>query len=108
MCSIAAIDTLAGYRYTTDKVGERFQDFIKEYFPTAYVSHAESLYLSRCRLLHNFSPAYFTLVHANSAAHLTKSTIGDTVLSDDVFFTDLKAAAKKFFNEVHTILAVRV
>lgn len=100
MCSVAAIDALAGYRYTTDKVGERFQDFIGEYFPAVYASHAEKLYLLRCRLLHNFSPAYFTLAHAASTAHLTRSTIGDTILSDDVFFADLRAAAKKFFDEV--------
>jgi len=30
MCSVAAIDALAAYRYTTDKVGERFVAFIKE------------------------------------------------------------------------------
>jgi hypothetical protein len=102
MCSVAAIDALAGYRYTTNNVGDRFQDFIKEYFPAAYAPHAGSLYLLRCRLLHNFSPAYFTLAHAAPAAHLGKSTIGDTVLSDEVFFADLKAAAKKFFGEVQS------
>jgi hypothetical protein len=100
MCSVTAIDALAGYRYTTDN--ERFQNFIQEYFPFAYASHADNLYLLRCRLLHNFSPAYFSLVHADPAAHLGKSTIGDTVLSDDVFFADLQAAAKKFFGEVHS------
>jgi hypothetical protein len=102
MCSVAAIDALAGYRYTTDNVGDRFQDFIKEYFPAAYASHAENLYLLRCRLLHNFSPAYFTLAHAAPAAHLGMSQIGDTVLSDEVFFMDLQAAAKKFFDEIQS------
>lgn len=102
MCSVAAIDALAGYRYTTNNVGERFQDFIKEYFPAAYVTHAERLYLLRCRLLHNFSPAYFTLAHAASTAHLTTSQIGDPILSDDSFFFGLSAAAKKFFDEVRS------
>ncbi|MGH7146750.1 MAG: hypothetical protein ACREIJ_02470, partial [Nitrospiraceae bacterium] len=45
MCSVAAIDALAGYRYKTDKVGERFQDFIRDYFPPVYASHGENLYL---------------------------------------------------------------
>lgn len=102
LSSVAAIDALAGYRYTTDKVGERFQDFVKDYFPNTYASHAEKLYLFRCRLLHNFSPTYFTLVHANPVAHLAKSALGDTVLSDDVFFSDLKTAAEKFFDEVQS------
>jgi hypothetical protein len=100
MCSIAAIDALSGYRYTTDKVADRFQDFIKEYFPASYAPHAEKLYLLRCRILHKFSPAYFTLTHANPSAHLQKSPIGDTILSDDVFFADLAKAAAKFFGEV--------
>jgi hypothetical protein len=102
MCSVAAIDALSGYRYTTDKVGDRFQDFTKEYFPASYAPHAEKLYLLRCRILHNFSPAYFTLTHANPSAHLQKSSIGDTVLSDDVFFADLEKAAAKFFGEVQS------
>ena len=102
MCSIAAIDALSGYRYTTDKVGDRFQKFIREYFPASYAPHAEKLYLLRCRMLHNFSPAYFTLAHANTSAHLQTSSIGDTVLSDAEFFTDVAKAAAKFFGEVKT------
>lgn len=100
MCSVAAIDALAGYRYATDTVGERFKAFIKEYFPANYAAHAENLYKLRRRLLHNFSPAYFTLAHASPAAHLKQSRIGDTILSDDVFFADLRAAALKFLDEV--------
>jgi len=100
MCSVAAMDALAAYRYTTDKVGERFVTFIKDYFPAAYAPHADNLYQLRCRLLHNFSPAYFTLVHASPAEHLQNSKIGDTILSDDAFFADLRKAAQKFFDEV--------
>jgi hypothetical protein len=100
ICSLAAIDALSSYRYTSDKVGVRFEDFIKEYFPTSYAQHAPKLYLLRCRILHNFSPAYFSLTHSNSPAHLKISTIGDTVLSSTDFFADLKIAAEKFFAEV--------
>jgi hypothetical protein len=100
MCCVAAVDALAGYRYTTDKVGERFESFIAEYFPPQYQPHAKNLYTLRCRLLHNFSPAHFTLTHASPASHLQLSAIGDTILSDDVFFGDLRQAADKFFAEV--------
>lgn len=100
MCCVAGIDALAGYRYVTDKVGERFESFIKDYFPAGYTQHAEKLYILRCRLLHNFSPAHFTLVHASPAAHLQQGSIGDIMLCDEVFFADLKAAALKFFEEV--------
>jgi len=100
MCSVAAIDALAAYRYATDKVGDRFVTFIKDYFPAPYAPHADNLYQLRCRLLHNFSPAHFTLVHASPRRHLQGSAIGDTILSDDVFFADLRGAAQTFFNEV--------
>ena len=100
MCSVAAIDALAGYRYTTNNVGERFSSFVKEYFRPVYAPHTDNLYLLRCRLLHNFSPAYFTLVHMSSHLHLSISVIGDTVLSDDAFFEDLQIASSKFFGEV--------
>ncbi len=100
MCSVAAIDALAAYRYTTNKVGVRFVDFINGYFPAAYTPHANNLYKLRCRLLHNFSPAYFTLVHGEAAQHLQPSKIGDTCLSDDAFFADLRNAAEKFFDEI--------
>ena len=100
MCSVAAVDALAAYRYTTDKVRVRFVDFIKAYFPAAYSPHADKLYKLRCRLLHNFSPACFTLEHATASKHLQRSSIGDTILSDDAFFDDIRAAAEKFFSEV--------
>lgn len=102
MCSVAAIDALSGYRYTTDIVRDRFKDFIKDYFPGPYAPHADKLYLFRCRILHNFSPAYFTLTHANPSAHLQISPIGDTTLNDADFFGDVEKAAVKFFGEVQT------
>jgi len=100
MCCVAAVDALAGYRYATGSVEKRFKDFIAEYYPPQYKPHATSLYTLRCRLLHNFSPALFTLAHAMPAAHLQPSSIGDTTLSDNVFFDDLRQAAEKFFGEV--------
>ncbi|MGC2167228.1 MAG: hypothetical protein WA632_14575 [Gallionella sp.] len=102
ICSLAAIDALSGYRYETDKVGVRFPDFIKEYFPSSYAPHAHNLYLLRCRMLHNFSPAYFTVSHANAAGHLGKGALNEMVLSDDVFFADLREAAARFFAEVQS------
>jgi hypothetical protein len=102
MCSVAAIDALSGYPYTTDKVGDRFKSFIKEYFPAYCGPHVDNLYLYRCRIPHNFSSAYFTLTHLNQSVHLQTSPIGDTVLSDAEFFADVASAARKFFSEVQT------
>lgn len=100
MCTLTAIDALAGYCYTTNKVGKRYKAFIRKYFPASYLPHIENLFKLRCRILHNFSPAYFSLVHASPAMHLQPSNIGDTYISDDVFFNDMNTAALQFFKEV--------
>jgi hypothetical protein len=100
MCSVAAIDALAAYRYTTGKVGGAVCGLYPRVLSGSYAPHANNLYRLRCRLLHNFSPAYFTLVHASPEKHLQGSQIGDTILSDEVLFTDLRETAQKFFNEV--------
>lgn len=100
LCTLTAIDALSGYLYTTDKVGKRYKAFVKRYFPASYLPHLENLFKLRCRLLHNFSPAHFSLVHASPALHLHPSEIGDTYISDDVFFNDLNTAAVQFFNDI--------
>jgi len=103
MCCVSAIDTLAAYRYDKSAgPGKRFEQFILNYFPPAYAPHAKNLWVFRCRLLHNFSPAHFSLAHDSPSAHLTKSPGGDTILSDREFFADLDAAARRFFGEVET------
>ena len=102
VCVVAGTDALAGYRYDFPKVGDRFKTFITSYFPPAYATHALNLYLFRCRLLHNFSPAYFSLVHASPGLHLSLSPIDDTILSDDVFFSDMSAAAERYFADLQS------
>jgi len=101
VCAVAAIDALSAYRYSTDKVGDRFRQFIAEYFPSSYASHVDNLYLFRCRMLHNFSPAYFSVNHGTPECHL-KASSRDYYLNDEVFFADLKEAAIKFFDEVRS------
>jgi hypothetical protein len=100
LCVVAATDALAGYRYDVDNRGERFQRFVTEYFPPGYRPHAEQLYRFRCRMLHNFSPAYFSLQHAVPQLHLQGSEIGDTVLSDESFFAGLRSAAERYFAQL--------
>jgi len=102
VCVVAATDALAGYRYTDPKVGDRFKKFVENYFPPVYKPHAHKLYLLRCRLLHNFSPAYFSLTHAAPGSHLKPSSIGDTVLSDNELFLAIKVAAEKYFTELQS------
>lgn len=100
MCCVSAIDALAAYRYLSGSVERRFCDFISAYFPSEYGSHSKNLYGFRNRVLHNFTPANFSLVHSQPRIHLTPSQIGDVYLDDGAFFSALRTAAVKFFREV--------
>jgi hypothetical protein len=100
LCVVAATDAIAGYRYASGGVGDRFKRFITNYFPPEYGPHAESLWDFRCRMLHNFSPAYFSLVHASPQLHLQPSSIGDAYLDDRSFFAHMLSAAAMYFAEL--------
>ncbi len=43
---------------------------------------------------------YFSLVHSSPASHLEPSLIGDTTLSDETFFSDMRSGAEKYFAEI--------
>lgn len=105
LCVVAAMDALAGYRYSGG-VGDRFRNFVTSYFPQEYGPHAANLWLFRCRMLHNFSPAHFSLVHASPTLHLKPSSI-DTYLSDESFFAHMQAAAERYFAELRGSAALQ-
>jgi hypothetical protein len=100
MCSLSALDALSGYRSSDNDVSKRYAQFIADYFPSPYQPHADDLYVLRCRMLHNFSPARFVLRHAAPLDHLKHDASGVTMLSDEVFFHDLREGALLFFDEV--------
>lgn len=109
LCMVAAIDALSGYRFTPDDEkrlkslnDHRFSAFVRDYFPSQYLRHATMLYQFRCRMLHNFSPAYFSITHCDAARHLLPSNIGDTTLHSGTFFSDLCGAAEMFFAELES------
>lgn len=105
LCTVSAIDAVAGYRYPTGSEA-RFKQFIADYFPAEYKAHADRLYVFRCRMLHNFSPAHFSLVHASPASHLRPSAM-DTYLDDGTFFSDMRAAAERYFVELQSSNALQ-
>lgn len=100
LCVVAATDALAGYRYSGTTSSGRFRSFVENYFPLEYKPHTANLWLFRCRMLHNFSPAYFTVTHAAPQQHLQKSVIGDFVLDDGSFFDYMRLAAEKYSAEL--------
>jgi hypothetical protein len=107
LCMVAGIDALSGYRFDIAKDQDRFVAFIRSYFPPEYTHHAAKLYLFRCRMLHNSSPAFFTVVHAAPAVHLGASALGDPVLDDGTFFAHFKQAAEKLFAELESNAALQ-
>ncbi len=97
---VAAVDALSGWRYGSD--GDRFGRFVRAYFPANYAEHAPRLYRFRCRALHNFSPAHFTLVHRDPDRHLQLTPLGngDRYLCATTLLSDFRGAAQKFIAEV--------
>ncbi len=103
LCVVSATDALAGYRYQQLADGDKFRKFVTEYFPPSYATHVPNLWFFRCRMLHNFSPAYFSLTHAASHLHLQLNpNIGDYFLSDESFFDDMRSAAEKYFFDLQS------
>ena len=100
LCIVSGIDTLSGYRFDNSKDQDRFVAFLQTYFPAEYKPHAEKLYLFRCRMLHNSSPAHFTVWHAAPGMHLQASTPADPGLDDGTFFAHFQQAAVQFFAEL--------
>jgi len=100
VCMLAATDALSGYRYLEIGGGGRFCSFVRDYYPSQYHPHADRLYRFRCRMLHNLSPAHFTLVHQSPELHLQVSQIGDLHLDDSSLFCDFAGAAELFFSQL--------
>ncbi len=58
-------------------------------------------------MLHNFSPANFSLVHGSQRMKLKPSIIGDSCLSDESFFSDMQSAAKRYFTDLRASAALQ-
>jgi len=108
---LTATEALAGFRYnrTISGSGSRFNAFIGAYFPPEYHPFAVApesgrsrLWLFRCRLVHGFSPAGFSLTHHHSGHHLGAYAESPTnpILNAEDFYGALLVAAQKYFREV--------
>lgn len=105
VCCVTAVDVLAGYRYGEDykdgKVGTRFTDFVRDYFPEPYGPYASKLYDFRCAIVHAFSPT-FPLTHHHSEKHFTKEKDGAVVLNAEDFYSALVFASQRYFTELRS------
>lgn len=104
LCMMTAIDALAGYwdpdRSSQGSIGARFRDFVKQYFPPAYQTHAGDLWDFRNGMAHGFSPRKFALTHHNGSVHFRTSQAGATILNAEDLFADLLGATRRYFSEL--------
>jgi hypothetical protein len=114
ICMLTATEALAGYRYGAEErnPGERFNRFVREYFPPEYhaFTQTDSQYLDgrlwcfRCRMVHGFSPAGFALTHHHSEGHLlqVESNTGNPILNAEDVYAAFLSAAQAYFKELRS------
>lgn len=100
ICSLTAIEALAGYRYPQGSAGDRFRQFIEEYFEPDYAEHSANLWNFRNGMVHGFTPRMFAITHHNSHLHLTLTPKGTPLLNAEDFYAALLLAARKYFAEL--------
>jgi hypothetical protein len=111
VCILTATEALAGYRFSAKESnpGERFNEFVRTYFPPEYHPFTQPdtayrdgrLWFFRCRLIHGFSPAGFSLIHHHSEVHLRLNRdTGGPVLNAEDFYAALLFAAQRYFDDL--------
>jgi hypothetical protein len=101
---LTAVEALAGFRYAEDvdkpREGLRFTRFFETYFPKAYGPYVNKIWRFRCRMIHAFSPAGFSLTHYRREDHLKLGHNGNPLLNAENFYDELVAAAQTYFAEL--------
>jgi hypothetical protein len=104
ICMLSGIEALAGFRFVEQpESGKRFNEFVAKYLPAEYHPYAANgtLWRFRCRLVHSFSPAGFTLTHHHSENHLRiDAGTGNPVLNAEDFYAALLVASQAYFREL--------
>ena len=112
----AMIDMLAGLRYAPKndgdgKQGDRYADFVHEFFPAQYSELQMGARLwrgLRCRPLHNFSADDVALADGQSAdIHLQHETNGRVLLHWPEFLADYSSALGHYWSALETDPQVR-
>lgn len=108
---LSAIEALAGFRHAFEadrpKSGDRFERFLRTYFPPEYQPYVGKMWKFRCRLVHSFSPAGFSLTHHHSENHMRVGDNGNPVLNAEDFYAALVSAAQKYFAELRSDAGLR-
>ncbi len=108
ICVLTAVEALAGYRYSNNnKKGERFKQFILDYFPPDYAALRNDLWKFRNSVIHAFSPARFALTHHHSERHFQSDSNNVLTLNAEDFYGALLTAAQKYIAQVRIDAALR-
>lgn len=98
LCS-CLIDQISGFRYDTDKVGKRYQQFVLDYLPN--YSPSELYEDLRNKLVHNYSVGgYYGLTRNNPNIHL-QNVNGIKHLNLENFITDLEKSLQKYISQLN-------
>lgn len=110
---LCGVDTLSSYAFKDskatkcptckrgDKVGPRYQRFIKDFFPPAYKVFAKDIYkLYRNSMVHSWNLFQATIHPGNEP--VTKNKNGTLALGLENFFDALRTSAKNFLDQLET------
>ena len=102
LCTLSAIEAIAGYRYgdIIPGPGERFRNFVENYFPPAYNPHAARLWDFRNGMIHAFTPRRMAIIRGAPLLHLTLDPTGTPVLNAEDFFDGMVNASEKYTAEL--------
>jgi hypothetical protein len=103
---VTGTDALAGLCGPTKQTGERFQEFVRNYFSAEYQPFVEKLWELRNALVHCFHSGPFALTHHASWAHLRPQ--GEViVLNAEDFYAALLIASKRYFEALEATPALQ-
>ncbi|MDP8567014.1 hypothetical protein [Methylophilus aquaticus] len=96
---LTAIEALAGLMAPKQTTGERFQNFIKQYFPPEYSPITEKLWAFRNTMIHSFSPGDCLISCHTSRLHL-KDVNGALFLNAENLFGAFLHASNAYFDKL--------
>ena len=98
---LTAIECLAGAYRPKQGSGERFQKFVKHFFPAPYHSITDQLWQFRNRMIHSFNPTPFVISCHQSRMHLASAN-GIAMLNVEDFYADVLIASRGYFSALYS------
>jgi hypothetical protein len=100
ICTLTAVEALAGFLSSATGNGDRFKEFITRYFPDPFPAQADDLWKLRNDIVHGFSTGPYGLIHHASHLHLKRDKQGRPILNAEDFYAALVTAFNRYFDEV--------